>query len=254
MAHDDLPPGYTTDPIAPLKHAPKDFPANELEPGEYGEADMDSPGLAKNARAVEAAPRDPQAFEDAPQPDLPKVDERPIGNANEFDAATKRAEKRSPMGMGEAMVDAALQPDLANTPGRETAERFWVGTLPGAPVQNIDLGGVDFPLFTENVTLIAGATTRIRNNGQVVDLTPTQLERIRSALKRKVVRWRDHKKRRGYLVSIPSEEEAAAMKKRGRYRPFTAQEMDEPVGRYVYIVRGGRTSDTEYPRSVVPAT
>ena len=192
-------------------------------------------------------------------PPAPVPFERAGRQSNPFADAAASAEERAPMlrdGTHEqfpgAIVDDSLQPPLSNLPGSEPTELYWIGTLPGAPVQNIDLGGVHFPLFCEDVANIAGATQRIRRNGSVVALSETMIKRVHSALRRKVVRWRGADRRKGFLVVIPTDQERTQMAARGRDRPFRSQPNDEPIGRYVYMVKGERTSDSAFPPPIVP--
>ena len=262
-----LPPGFTDNPVAQMKTPAKDFPAEQTAPGEFMEVEADPQQVAQAARASEsahqAAPTNPSLLTASPgaleapvavlEPEAPTLPtQSDLDDADAFSKATARAAAAAIAGTPGAFEDASLVPDIGNAPGVERTIRCWVGTLPGAPVQNIDLGGVNFPLFTESVSMIAGETQRVRHNGCVLDLSESKLDRIKSTLKRKVVRWRDQRHRRGYLVTIPTETEAAEMLKRGRLRNFKAHPGDEAVGHYVYLVMGGRTSDTDFPPPIVP--
>jgi hypothetical protein len=265
-----LPPGFTDQPVAQMPSPAKDFPGEQINPGEFIEAEVDPQQAAQAARAAESAHQAPvtspsplTAVLDAPAgsveppsvvgPESPALPAQPpLPRLGAFEEASQRAAAAALAGTPGALEDASLVPEIGNAPGLEKTIRCWVGTLPGAPVQNIDLGGINFPLFTESVSMIAGETQRVRHNGCVVDLAETALERIKAALRKKVVRWRDSKRRRGYLVTIPTEQEAAEMAKRGRLRNFRAHPGDEAVGHYVYLVMGGRTSDTDFPPPIVP--
>lgn len=269
---DDLPAGFTTEPVAPLDAPQRDFPRKAIGPNEFLDAEEDPLDHAQRVRASERAP----ALAQPPEPETdtepapsgegddpgrygprtaaaldPRL--RPKATRDPFAAASVQAEERAGHSLSQgALVDSTLAPDMGRIPGVEKGERYWVGTLPGAPVQNIDLFGISFPLFSETVAVVAGETSRIRQNGSVLDLTPSQVEGIKEALKRKIVRWRDAKRRRGFLVTIPTPADAEKMAARGRLSTFTARKDDEPVGMHVYMVRGGRTSDSDFPPSIVP--
>lgn len=230
----DLPPGFTTEPVA-TGAGTKGFPGREIAPGEFVEAE--APPAKPSPGAAAVAPAAPKA---APAPSPMNV--TPV-LAPPSPAAIDQ-------GVAGPLVVPDAVPDLQRVPGAEATDLYWVGTLPGAPVQNIDVAGVNFPLFTETVSVVGGESQRYRHNGELVHLSHSKVQAVLSALRHKIVRWKDANKRRGYLVSIPRPDEAERMTRRGRR--FVAQQLDEPVGLYIYMVRGGRTSESAFPPSVVP--
>ena len=142
----------------------------------------------------------------------------------------------------------------------ERSYHYWLGALPGLPVENAHFGGRCFPKIEERVGKAAdGTSSRSAVIGAVVRLTADSVIKIRDRISRTVVRWRqesseeavermgtgagrgvesvtdEQRRRRGHLVLIPTAAEIAAKRAAGRpanlYQP---QAGDEPVSRYLF--------------------
>jgi hypothetical protein len=105
----------------------------------------------------------------------------------------------------------------------EDKRAYFVGTLPNSPFQNITLGGVCFPQFTSDITFgkESNIASQNRHNGDVLQLDGEEIDRIKNAAKRKVVRWNANSSR------------AFLAEKDERYRPMSS---DKPIGEYVYLI------------------
>lgn len=103
-------------------------------------------------------------------------------------------------------------------------ELYWLGTLPGSPFQNITVGGICFPAFTEEIAFTKNnETRRSERRGDLVKLTREQYDRVLKAVERRVVRWTESGVR-GFILDRSSP----------RYRPHPK---DEPLAKYVYLYR-----------------
>ena len=154
-------------------------------------------------------------------------------------------------------------------PAIEQSHWYWIGALPGLPVEGAHFGGQCFPKMEERVSKSSdGSTIRSPVIGALVRLTADNVKRIRDRLPRTVVRWReeepeeredriglaettskggsgksvdavtgDHQRRRGHLITIPTEAEIAAKRAAGRaanlYLPRAG---DEPASRYLFAL------------------
>lgn len=124
------------------------------------------------------------------------------------------------------------------------AVAYWCGTFSDAPVQNVLLGGISFPRFTERIVQPEGSlvTKRFPQFGAVQYLTPAQIEKIKEATRNRAVRWAGSQE--VYREIVMTEQGLVTYERTkprtgwvvmrdGRYRPHV---MDEPLGRYVYCL------------------
>lgn len=146
--------------------------------------------------------------------------------------------------------------------GVEKSFLYWVGALPGCPVESVTLGGLCFPKMEELVSRgVNGETVRNAVLGSIVRMTEDNLRRIVERLPRTVIRFRpssdgpkdavghhgaglgiesvsgDQRRRKGQLITIPTDAETKARRDAGRntnlYRPGPS---DEPAARYLFAV------------------
>jgi hypothetical protein len=98
---------------------------------------------------------------------------------------------------------------------------FWVGTLSTSPNQNLTLGGVSFPAFTERVHHPEGAfkTERQKYMGALVTLDRDQVKDVKEAAMTEIVRTEGQIRK---LISGKT-----------NYRP---QRGDEPIAKHIYMI------------------
>jgi len=129
---------------------------------------------------------------------------------------------------------------------------YWIGTLPGAPTEGINCAGIDFPKMTEQVIGKGRDTRRIPRIGSIRHLAEDQIDMLRDRLPANVVRFHgpelDHDmrgtledlekpRRKGHLIRIPTEEQLAAAKTRGRtLRRYVAGSHDEPAAKFMFAL------------------
>lgn len=108
--------------------------------------------------------------------------------------------------------------------GIDTKDYYFIGALPNSPLQNVDVGGQDFPLFTEEIIGDEGTGTTHRNRltGKVVKLLSKQIEKIRKSLEDKYVEWNSNQTRGSVYVKTEF------------YEPASNH---EPLSKYIYMVR-----------------
>jgi hypothetical protein len=125
-------------------------------------------------------------------------------------------------------------------------KRYWIGTTEDAPKQNIDICGVGFPRWTQQVVPLDDDGKKFeisgRKPGMIYSLSAMEIERIKDRAELKVVRWADAREikgvdgngqeiaqqyRRGRIVSLEevSEHAAAPMQLPG----------DEPITKFIYM-------------------
>lgn len=134
--------------------------------------------------------------------------------------------------------------------------RYWVGVTPSCPVEGIDLAGINFPKVNEKLVddpLRTGRRMRVPVIGAVVWLTEDKIKRMRERLHRTIIRFlRDdgeveepntgknvgdvHRRpRRGQLITIPTDAEVEARKKRGKAtREYVPHKNDVPAARFMF--------------------
>lgn len=162
-----------------------------------------------------------------------------------------------------------LAPDLTRgTALRERSAPYWVGVIGYAkanakkgvtgrdhpPMHSVDLGGITFP---EKFTPWEGGegeeeeAIRGRYMGAVVHLTETRVAKLKEALKRTLIRWRERKGRHAHGYKVTLEDDAAIEEARKRWGLNEAQvanlkakasqqqllPTDEPIGKYLYCVK-----------------
>lgn len=206
----------------------------------------------------------------------PKRRGRPPGSRNATAVAEpprSRATKR--------VLGDALKPDLAqHKEAVRAAAWYWIGALPGCPVENVHIGGQCFPKMEEN--LVKGAdghqSARSAVIGALVQLTRENVDRILRDLPRTIVRFRSEspeersdreglaatighlqaapiepamrqtgvgmkvdvvlgepRRRKGFLVTIPTAEDVKKRRADGRpTHQYIAQPFDEPCARYLF--------------------
>ncbi len=105
----------------------------------------------------------------------------------------------------------------------KTSTKYHIGTMPGSPIQNITLGGVSFPRMTEEIKLSRNAspasTQRNPQPGEIIELSPSQVDRILEGASCKVVRMR------GTSGKIYSSKSAT----------FKAHPHDIPIEKFIYM-------------------
>ena len=71
----------------------------------------------------------------------------------------------------------------------EDTDEYWMGCMAGAPLQNITVGGMSFPLTTDRVTPGKGIrTNRSTGMGAVAVLTRGQVEKLKKAIRDRALR------------------------------------------------------------------
>ncbi len=118
--------------------------------------------------------------------------------------------------------DDLIPPEFKNaTAHEEPRKTFWVGTLPDCPKWNLDLGGISFPRMTEKVTG-PNATDRQPEAGTKIELTPTQVKRVKDAIRSRVFRMRANGTGDLIITNDPR-------------RPYTKSPHDRPCAEFVYM-------------------
>ncbi len=186
----------------------------------------------------------------APGADVPPTE--PIAAPTPLDAATTTATMDETV---TRIVGSDLVPDIErHRTALSKVAYYWIGALPGLPVENVSIGGETFPKMEERVINMPGGTTqRSPLIGALVPLTADKVALIRDRLRQTVVRFTDEddgglgvgktveaaigdqKRRRGFLITIPSDAEMAERRKNqlpeNRYVPDIR---DEPVAKYLF--------------------
>lgn len=150
---------------------------------------------------------------------------------------------------------ASLVPDLGKlTKGVIGKHAYWIGALPGAPREHLDIGGIDFPKMEEDVRNDkTGKTKRREHIGSIRRLTLVQLQRVQDNVPRQLIRFEsaggspggpgdglevlDEPRRKGKSVRIPTNAEIEKGIKHKRLpTPYSPEATDEPAARYVFMV------------------
>lgn len=156
------------------------------------------------------------------------------------ETATKKAKAVAPKS---AVTIETHLPEIAE--GQKT-ERYWVGSMPGCPIQNPTAGGVVFPYFTGEHINAAGdlLDDKQLSKGTYVDLTEEMVNTVKEGVRLRVVRF-DHgepgdryedgevenaapKGARAHIVMLDGP------KNRKGYR-YAPDRKDVPLARYVYM-------------------
>jgi hypothetical protein len=114
-------------------------------------------------------------------------------------------------------------------PDREV-KRYHCGALETLPFYSVTVGGYSFPRVTELVTVDEQTreTLRAPRPGAFYELSELEVARIKDAISRKVVRWANKERHKGYILNV-KESDGSANK---RYRKI---ENDEPLGKHLYM-------------------
>ena len=163
----------------------------------------------------------------------------------------------------------SLVPKITPDSSTATIEHvYWCGVLPSCPVEWIDAAGINFPKVTEELLPNPGQPgkyRRVPRIGSLVRVDVRRLKALEKALPLKVIRFlstaeQDEEQRRaeaeatangrmknlgdvaarprrGYPISIPTEDDRKSGEERGRHRPYVAKPGDEPAARYMFMVR-----------------
>jgi hypothetical protein len=149
---------------------------------------------------------------------------------------------------------SALVPDLEkNRAVIRHTQWYWIGALPGSPVEAVAIAGQCFPKIEEHIIKAKAAAEQVRYPviGALVPLTKLDIDRMREALPRTIMRFTSKESapsgsgstvehaigqnRKGFLVTIPKESDAKEMLKQGRApRTYEQRDGDEPAARYLF--------------------
>jgi len=119
--------------------------------------------------------------------------------------------------------------------------RYWIGTTPSSPIQNVTVGGVTFPLFRGSPVFDqdGGKPDRTLDHGIYADLTDERVELIRNGVKIRVIRiW-------GGTDDDKFETAPGTVKGKGKTAQmlivdgphYRRQPNDHPVGEFLYMHR-----------------
>jgi len=153
-----------------------------------------------------------------------------------------------------------LVPNIAERSSRAgvlVQYRYWVGVTPSCPVEHIDLAGINFPKMNEKLVADPMRTQvkrRVPVIGAIVFLTADKIRLMRERLPRTVIRFLDDKgehqepgtgqnlgdnharPRRGQLITIPTSEEIADRRRRGKpTKAYTPRPNDVPAARFMFV-------------------
>lgn len=120
----------------------------------------------------------------------------------------------------------------------EEVTAYWCGAFEGGPRSCYSLGGVAFPLYTENPgPYNTPRPQRTRVKGCIQNLTPRQVERIKHMAATLVVRQKGEGKgaRRIVINADPAHFGIDSQTGR-RVREYVRQQNDTPVGCFVFLV------------------
>lgn len=174
-------------------------------------------------------------------------------------AATKKAAKPRKAEPAGPRRGSALTPgNLAtNRDAMRDTRWYWVGTLPGSPVDFVSVAGQTFPKLEERISWKKdGTQINVPVIGALLQLTKADIERMREALPRTIMRFTDGRGepksvdeigvgepvenaqdnyRKGFLITIAKKAEIEeAAKAQRAVRHYTQREGDEPAARYLF--------------------
>ncbi len=130
---------------------------------------------------------------------------------------------------------------------------YWIGALPGAPREHLQIGSIDFPKMEEDVRLDKrGKTKRREQIGSIRRLTLNQLQRVEGDVPQQIIRFDaagkspggpgdglevlDEPRRKGTPMRVPTNANVEkAIKDKFPLRPYSAEVTDEPAARYVFM-------------------
>lgn len=191
------------------------------------------------------------------------------GSAKKADYTSQNAPSKS------APDGSSLAPDFAKF-GRQTGVvrryKYWVGVMPEAPINSIDLAGVRFPKMVEPQTEIPGQPDKYRpvpKPGALAWFTEDAIRTLQHQLQHRVIRFHALKPQvqepgtgenigdphlrgdRAHIIRVPTDEQVTMGRKSGRpVRAYEHREGDEPAAKYVYaILSHDQTLATDAGRS-----
>lgn len=130
---------------------------------------------------------------------------------------------------------------------------YWMGALPDAPREHLQIGSIDFPKMEEDVRIDkTGKTKRRENIGSIRWLTLVQIQRVEDDVLQQIIRFDgagkspggpgdglevlDEPRRKGIPMRVPTDANIEkAIKDKRPLRPFSAEVTDEPAARYVFM-------------------
>lgn len=158
------------------------------------------------------------------------------------------------------IAGSALVPDIAarsRATGVARQFKYWIGVSPGCPVESIRLAGVCFPKVNQKLVPDpnrSGKKARVPVVGAIVWLNEDKIRALRERLPRTVIRFQNAeaiieepgtgenigdnavRPSKGKVITIPTNEEIAFRKKRGKptneYVPDTTR--DVPASRFMF--------------------
>lgn len=152
----------------------------------------------------------------APEPDVPNPVDDPTRPAQPPKPAEGPPPEAPPLPASVKVDVDALAPV---TPERR--KPYWCGTMPGCPIQNVTVGGYDFPLFEGVVSFdVDGRAQGRYDTGKLHYLTDDDVERIKKGVADRVLR------RVGDTAHL--------VVRSGK--GFLREPRDEPIGRYLFMV------------------
>lgn len=154
---------------------------------------------------------------------------------------------------------SALVPNLQeHQVGVAKRYTYWVGVLPKAPIESLDVAGVSFPKMNERIIpdpANPGSKRRVPVIGALVHLTRDKLDLLAERIPNTVIRFLEEepvkeepgtgqnlgdlhqRARRGHLITIPSAEEVQARKERGKAtQQYVPRKGDQPAARFMFAV------------------
>lgn len=168
--------------------------------------------------------------------------------------AKRKTKSRTAIAGKDLTADIAVRTQAS---GLSRRYRYWVGITSSCPVEWIDLAGINFPKINEKIVpdpLRTGKKRRSPVAGALVWLTEDKIRLMRERLPRTVIRFLDDKgvqeepgtgenigdvaqrPRRGQVITIPTEEDLADRRKRGKparvYVPDPTR--DVPASRFMF--------------------
>lgn len=130
---------------------------------------------------------------------------------------------------------------------------YWIGVLPTAPVDNIQITGINFPKAEEIVTKRGTKTHRQGVIGALAHLDQDAILRLRERLPRTVVRVFPattevvsgtgmqladayERKSKGQMITIPRKEDVDSLRKQGLpVHLYSQHPNDQPGARYMFM-------------------
>jgi hypothetical protein len=150
-----------------------------------------------------------------------------------------------------------------------TFRTYWIGALPGLPVEHADIGGIHFPKLQEHVIRTPdGDTRRVPKIGSLVKLTRDDIAFLAERLPRTIVRFagseqdaeavarpqgsgidsvvgEQSRRRRGLLITVPTPKEIAQRRAAGLpTHAYHREPLDEPVANYLFAAE---VQDQDHP-------